>query len=114
VAVAERSDATAKIAGASRTQTQPPKTEQRGFEKRSIYPFSELGRRKPMTTPITRNQVTTRLDETQTSGDEPTGGNSLLAQAAAFASVAREARNDCEKGKAAELALARRRNRSGQ
>jgi hypothetical protein len=42
------------------------------------------------------------------------GGGGLLEQAAAFAAVAREAHADCEKGKAAEQQLLRRRNRSGQ
>ena len=44
----------------------------------------------------------------------PDEESSLLQQAAAWGGVARQAREDCEKGAEAEQELLRRRNRSGQ
>jgi hypothetical protein len=43
-----------------------------------------------------------------------TSESSLREQAAAYASIAREAREDCHSGRDAELELQQRRNRSGQ
>jgi hypothetical protein len=67
-----------------------------------------------MTLQPTRTQVHQRNDATPPAVEGPGQGGGLLAQAAAYANVAREAHQICEKGKAAEQALARRRNRSGQ
>lgn len=42
------------------------------------------------------------------------GGDDLRQQAAAYANIARQARDDCQRGADAEQELHRRRNRSGQ
>ena len=56
-----------------------------------------------------------KQDEIEAAGALPEGGPSPLAQqAAAYAQVAREALDDCERGADAHRELERRRNKSGQ
>jgi len=69
---------------------------------------------------MTSEKTITRppAQETETAqpgGDSPADGPSpLLQQAAAYANVAREALQDCQRDGEAEQELIRRRNRSGQ
>lgn len=44
----------------------------------------------------------------------PPGGAGLLRQSGKYGNVARKSRENCQKGKAAEQQLRKRRNRSGQ
>ena len=55
-----------------------------------------------------------REEEAAAAPAPESGGNSLANQAAAYAQVAREALENCERGIDAERELHRRRNRSGQ
>ena len=62
-----------------------------------------------------QQQTAPRRDEETQTGETPTPTNPLAEQAAAFANVARQARDDCEKREqSAEEALAALQNRSGQ
>ncbi len=67
--------------------------------------------RKKTTTRRTRRQAPPSAGPGDPS--DPSAGN-LLEQARGWGEVAREAYDDCEKGKDAEAELHRRRNRSGQ
>ena len=59
--------------------------------------------------------ITTDHEPGQPDGDPfADGGGDLRQQAAAYANIAREARDDCQRGADAEQELHRRRNRSGQ
>ena len=62
-----------------------------------------------------KRELIQRRDSDETGSDpfESPGGN-LPQQAAAYAEIARQARNDCGQGVDAASDLQRRRNRSGQ
>lgn len=62
-----------------------------------------------------KRELTQRRDPEETGGDPFEGqGPNLAQQAAAYAEIARTAREECGQGVDAENELQRRRNRSGQ
>ncbi len=65
---------------------------------------------------LQKTQERTANQQIENPGGDPFegGAGNLAQQATAFANVARQARQDCERGADAERALEARRNRSGQ
>ncbi len=59
-------------------------------------------------------QTTQRPAETDADSAAAPGGSNLVDQARGYANTARRARENCQRGHAAERELRNRRNRSGQ